>query len=89
MDLRFKYDDSSYPTNPDVKPLSYIPSEWSLRQTLYEFKKYPRIAGEVYCISGCQDDQESADTFIESDQMSGGVLTSTMLSLLPPAAVGM
>lgn len=81
LDLRFKYDDSSYPTNPDVKPLSYIPSEWSLRQTSYEFKRYPRIAGEVYCISGCQDDQESTDTFIESDQMSGGVLTSTMLSL--------
>lgn len=83
-DLRFKYDDSSYliNPNPEVKPPTYVPSEWLLRQTSYEFKKYPRTAGEVYCISGCQDYQQSGDTFIESDQMYGGVLTSTMLSVL-------
>lgn len=80
-DLRYKYDDTSFQTSPTVKPLTYVPSEWSLRQTSYEFKKYSRINGEVYCMSGCQDHQESADTFIESDQMYGGVLTSTMLSL--------
>ena len=51
-------------------------------QTSYEFTKHPRTAGEVYCISGCQDNQESGDTYIESDRMYGGVLTSTMLSLL-------
>lgn len=49
-------------------------------QTSYEFEKYPKISGQVYCISGCQDEQESADTFIESDQMYGGMMTSTMLS---------
>lgn len=80
-DLRYKYDDTSFQTNPNVKPIAYVPSEWSLRQTSYEFKKYSRINGEVYCISGCQDHQESGDAFIESDQMYGGVLTSTMLSL--------
>lgn len=80
-DLRYKYDDSSYLTNSSVKSLKYVPSEWSLRQTSYEFKKYSRTAGEVYCISGCQDHQESGDIFVESDQMYGGVLTSTMLSL--------
>ena len=81
-DLRYKYDDSSYLINRNVKSLTYVPSEWALRQTSYEFKRYQRTAGEVYCISGCQDYQESGDTFIESDQMSGGVLTSTMLTLL-------
>jgi len=80
-DLRYKYDDSSYITNENVKSPTYVQSEWSLRQTSYEFKKYPRTNGEVYCISGCQDHQKSADTFIESEQMYGGVLTSTILSL--------
>lgn len=80
-DLRYKYDDSSSLINPNVKSLTYVHSEWSLRQTSYEFKKYKRTNGEVYCISGCQDYQESGDTFIENDQMYGGVLTSTMLSL--------
>jgi hypothetical protein len=87
-DLRHKYDDSSHLTtnqNQNANPLTtltYVPSEWSLRQTSYEFAKYPRTAGEVYCISGCQDNQESGDAYIESDRMYGGVLTSTMLSLL-------
>ena len=86
-DLRHKYDDSSYVTNQNqnanpLTTLTYVPSEWSLRQTSYEFAKYPRTVGEVYCISGCQDNQESGDTYIESDRMYGGVLTSTMLSLL-------
>ena len=80
-DLRYKYDDSSSLINRNVKSLTYVPSEWALRQTSYEFKKYQRTAGEVYCISGCQDHQESGDIFVESDQMYGGVLTSTMLSL--------
>lgn len=80
-DLRYKYDDSSSLTNPNVKSATYVPSDWALRQTSYEFKRYQRTAGEVYCISGCQDHQESGDTFVESDQMYGGVLTSTMLSL--------
>lgn len=80
-DLRYKYDDSSYLINRNVRSLTYVPSEWALRQTSYEFKRYQRTAGEVYSISGCQDHQESGDAFIESDQMYGGVLTSTMLSL--------
>ena len=80
-DLRYKYDDASSLINPNVKSVTYVPSEWALCQTLYEFKKYQKTAGEVYCISGCQDYQESGDTFVESDQMYGGVLTSTMLSL--------
>ena len=83
-DLRHKYDDSSYLTNQNqnVKPTAYIPSDWSLRQTSYEFKKYTRTVGEVYCSSGCQDHQTSGDAFFESEKTYGGVLTSIMLSLL-------
>jgi hypothetical protein len=83
-DLRYKCEDASYLTNQnknDKKPLTYVASDWSLRQTMYEFKRYPRISGEVFSVSGCQDVQESMDTFIESEQRAGGVLTSTMLSL--------
>jgi hypothetical protein len=83
-DLRHKYDDSSYliNQNKNVKSQTYVPSEWLLRQTSYEFKKYPRTKGEVYGISGCQDHEQSGDVYIENDKMYGGVLTSTMLSVL-------
>ena len=83
-DLRYKCEDASYLTNQNEnnkQPLTYVPIDWSLRQTTYEFKRYPRIIGEVFSVSGCQDVQESMDTFIESEQRAGGVLTSTMLSL--------
>jgi hypothetical protein len=80
-DLRYKYDDSSYIINQGANPRTYVPSDWILRQTLTEFKRYGKIAGEVYCISGCQDNQKSGDAYIESEKMYGGVLTSIMLSL--------
>ena len=81
-DLRHKYDDFSVPVNKGTNPLTYVPSEWSLQQRSYEFKNYKKTNGDIVCFSGCQDNQESGDTYIESDQMYGGVLTSTMLSLL-------
>lgn len=80
-DLRYKYDDSSYIINENAKSSTYISSEWFLNQKSYEFEKYPKTKGDVFSISGCQDDQYSADTFIESEQTYGGVLTHTMLSL--------
>jgi hypothetical protein len=84
-DLRYKWDDSSFVTDKTkaarITLSPYVGSDWTLRQTVYEFKKYSKIAGEVYCISGCQDNQQSGDAFIESQQEYGGVLTSTMLSL--------
>ena len=81
-DCRYKYDDSSYLTDQNVKtlPRTYHPSEWSLRQTMREFRRYSRTLGEVFCISGCQDEQTSADAFIQKDQQYGGALTSTLLS---------
>jgi hypothetical protein len=80
-DLRYKYDDSSYLANINVQSSTYVPSEWNLKQTSYEFKRYIRTNGEVYCISGCQDNQQSGDIYVETEKMYGGVLTSIMLSL--------
>jgi len=88
-DLRYKYDDNSYltsslasasPNTTTPLPTKYIPSDWSLQQTSYEFKKYNKTTGEVYSISGCQDEQTSADAFIEGQ--ATGALTFILLSCL-------
>jgi hypothetical protein len=49
---------------------------------LYEFKKYNATLGEVFIISGCQDDQTSEDAYIESEQTFNGALTNIILSIL-------
>ena len=84
-DLRYKYDDNSYLTNKPTStsaplPEKYIPTDWSLKQTSYEFKKYIKTNGEVYSISGCQDNQTSADAFMEGQ--ATGALTFILLSCL-------
>lgn len=81
LDLAYKYDDSSFLKDKSKKPVEYIRDEWVLDQKEHYFKQYPITNGDICCVSGCQDNQESADDFIKSDQMFGGVLTSTMLSL--------
>jgi hypothetical protein len=80
-DLRYKYDDSSYLINKNkIMPNKYIHSDWALVQTSYEFKNYSKTQGEVYCISGCQDNQTSADAYINGAY--AGALTSILLSSL-------
>lgn len=80
-DLRYKYDDSSYLTNKSaIIPKKYIPTDWSLQQTSYEFKRYNKTSGEVFCISGCQDNQTSADAYMEG--RPSGVLTYLLVSCL-------
>ena len=82
-DLRYKYDDNSYLINKQASvslPKKYIPTDWSLKQTSYEFKKYNKTIGEVYSISGCQDNQTSADAYIEGQ--ATGALTFILLSCL-------
>lgn len=80
-DLRYKVDDHSSYTTPSL-PTTYIPSEWTRHQKLYEFKNYKDTLGEVYCISGCQDEQTSEDAYIESEQTFNGALTHILLSIL-------
>lgn len=80
-DLRYKYDDSSYLTNKlSPMPTKYIPNDWSLQQTTYEFKRYNKTNGDVFCISGCQDNQTSADAYI--DRQATGALTYILLLCL-------
>jgi hypothetical protein len=80
-DLRYKYDDSSYLTN-NISPIpkTYIPADWVLKQTNYEFKRYNKTVGDVFCISGCQDNQTSADAFLEGQ--SAGALTFILMKCL-------
>jgi len=61
-------------------PEKYIPNDWSLQQTNYEFKRYIKTSGEVFCISGCQDEQTSADAFLGGQ--ASGVLTYLLLNCL-------
>jgi hypothetical protein len=64
-DLRYKYDDSSYLTNKKAPlPTKYVAADWSLQQTNYEYKRYAKTNGDVFCISGCQDSQTSADAYL-------------------------
>ena len=80
-DLRYKYDDSSYLTNKlTTLPAKYITTDWSLQQTSYEFKRYNKTTGEVFCISGCQDTQKSIDAYIEGQFT--GALTHILLTCL-------
>ena len=80
-DLRYKYDDSSYLVDSAGPfPSKYDPNAWALRQTTYEHKRYEKTAGNVYCISGCQDSQTSADAFL--DGKAAGALTHSLLESL-------
>jgi hypothetical protein len=79
-DLRYKYDDTSYLSTGAPMPTSYNPAAWTLRQTSYEFKNYAKTAGEVYCISGCQDSQTSADAHLGGQ--AAGALTYCLLQAL-------
>jgi hypothetical protein len=80
-DLRYKYDDTSYLINAAAPmPSAYDPNAWALRQTSYEFKRHAKTVGEVYCISGCQDSQTSADAYLGGK--AAGALTHSLLASL-------
>ena len=79
-DLRYKFDDDSYLLTPAPMPYAYDPNAWALRQTSYEFKRYVKTAGEVFCISGCQDNQTSADAYLGGQ--AAGALTHSLLASL-------
>ena len=80
-DLRYKFDDTSYLLNAAAgMPSAYDPNAWALRQTSYEFKRHAKTAGAVFCISGCQDTQTSADAFLGGQ--AAGALTHSLLASL-------
>ena len=80
-DLRYKYDDSSYLTNKKAPlPSTYVTADWSLQQTNYEYKRYTKTNGDVFCISGCQDTQTSADAYLGGQ--AAGALSYILLTCL-------
>ena len=70
-DIRYRYDDSS---------ILLPPNKWITRQGLGIFNRYANTAGDVYMISGCRDDQTSADTVF--DNKAAGALTWCAIYLL-------
>lgn len=70
VDLRFVIQDFSV---QDAR------KNWIIRQTLNQNTRYQPTAGEVYMISGCADNQTSADAVINN--IPAGALTHGLLSI--------
>jgi hypothetical protein len=79
-DLRFKCDDSSYLKKNIKNPRVFNPKDWLISQKITELKKYSLTNGNVFLISGCGDNQTSADALIQSKW--AGALTYSFLTLL-------
>jgi len=80
-DLRFKCDDNSYLKNGAVSiPKTFNPNDWLIRQTITELRNYSLTNGDVFLISGCADNQTSADAQVQSKWT--GALTYSFLALL-------
>jgi hypothetical protein len=75
-DIRYKYEDFSVLLSP---PSARTPV-WRTMQRAYLQGKYTETAGEVYMISGCRDEQTSADAYINN--AFAGALTYAVFSIL-------
>jgi hypothetical protein len=75
-DIRYKYEDFSILLSP---PSARIPF-WRTMQRAYLQGKYTETAGDVYMISGCRDEQTSADAYINN--AFAGALTYAVFSIL-------
>lgn len=75
-DIRFKYEDFSILLSP---PSARTPV-WRTLQRAFTNPKYTVTAGEVYMISGCRDEQTSADAYINN--AFAGALTYAVFSIL-------
>lgn len=79
FDLRYKYEDNSKYLKPGI-PSTYTTTDWQMKQSYYQFKKYAKTNGNVFMVSGCKDDQTSADA-LEEGQFTGA-LTYCILKTL-------
>lgn len=75
-DIRYKYEDFSVLLSP---PSARTPV-WRTMQRAYLQGKYAETAGDVYMISGCRDEQTSADAYINN--AFAGALTYAVFSIL-------
>jgi len=75
-DIRYRYEDFSVLLSP---PSARTPV-WRTLQRAYLQGKYTETAGDVYMISGCRDEQTSADAYINN--AFAGALTYAVFSIL-------
>ena len=73
-DIRYKYEDFSVLLRQRPTPI------WRTMQRAFTNPKYTETAGEVYMISGCRDEQTSADAYINN--AFAGALTYAVFSIL-------
>ena len=76
-DIRYKYEDFSVLLRP---PSARTAPLWRTQQKAMVQGKYTDTAGEVYMISGCRDEQTSADAYINN--AFAGALTYAVFAIL-------
>jgi len=76
-DVRYKYEDFSILLRP---PSARTAPLWHTQQKAFVQGKYTETAGEVYMISGCRDEQTSADAYINN--AFAGALTYAVFAIL-------
>jgi hypothetical protein len=76
-DIRYKYEDFSLLLRPATARTSPV---WRTQQKAFVQGKYTDTAGEVYMISGCRDEQTSADAYINN--AFAGALTYAIFAIL-------
>lgn len=76
-DIRYKYEDFSVLLRP---PSARTSAVWRTQQKAFVQGKYTDTAGEVYMISGCRDEQTSADAYINN--AFAGALTYAVFAIL-------
>jgi len=76
-DIRYKYEDFSVLLSP---PTARTAALWRTQQKAFANGKYTDTVGEVYMISGCRDEQTSADAYINNS--FAGALTYAVFAIL-------
>ena len=76
-DVRYKYEDFSILLRP---PSARTGAVWRTQQKAFADGKYAETAGEVFMISGCRDEQTSADAYINN--AFAGALTYAVFAIL-------